>query len=97
MERFIRKPDVVLRDIHSTYYLVDIKCNYRNDHHRLPVLDEVGKVIWETISSPSSIEDIVNQVKSSFDVADVSDSELRSDACEYLTALNSLGYIKNVY
>lgn len=95
--KYVAKPDVILRDIHSTYYLVDIKCNYRNDYHQLPVLDNVGKVIWEAITSPLSIEDIVKRVKAAFDVSNVSDTELRSDVSDYLLMLSSLGYVKNVY
>ena len=95
-EKFIRKQDVVLRDIHSTYYLVDIKCNYRNDYHRLPVLDEVGKLIWESLSCPLSLEDIVKIIKASFNVTNVSENELRSDISEYIFMLSSLGYVKNV-
>ena len=95
-EKYIRKPDIVLRDIHSTYYLVDIKCNYRNDYHRLPVVDEVGKVIWESLLNPLSVEEIIERVKASFDVAGVTESELHSDVSDYLLMLSSLGYVKNV-
>ena len=95
-EKYVAKPDVVLRDIHSTYYLVDIKCNYRNDYHRLPVIDEVGKVIWEALSSPMTIEDIAKRVKATFDITNVQESELRSDISEYLAMLSAIGYVKNV-
>lgn len=96
MRQYVRNKNVVLRKIHSAYYLVDIKSNYNCYSHTLPALNEVGAVIWDTIASPATIEDIVEALKRIFDMSAVSDDEVESDVKEYISILSKMGYVSYV-
>lgn len=96
MDVFIRNQDVVLREVHSLYYLVDIKCNYNSNGHSIPALNEVGKAIWESLSTPTKIDDIINKIKKLFDVTNISESEVKSDVENYISTLIKMRYVTNV-
>ncbi len=96
MDKFVRNQNVVLRKIHSLYYLVDIKCNYNNGSHSIPALNEVGKVIWEALSEPVKIDNIVDEVIKTFDVSQISENEIKSDVENYISILIKMRYVTNV-
>ncbi len=96
MDTFVRNQDIVLRKVHSLYYLVDIKCNYNREGHAIPALNEVAKAIWESLAEPTKIDDVVKKIKELFDVSYVSESEIKSDVLNYISMLTKMGYITNV-
>lgn len=96
MNRYVRNPNVVLRKIHSLYYLIDIKSNYRRDTHALPTLNEVGKVIWEMLDAPTDANAIKQKIKELFDVSSLPDGTVEADVDNYISALKDMGYVKNV-
>lgn len=96
MQRYVHSENVILREIHSVYYLIDIKCNYNSYSHTLPTLNEVGVAIWNAIASPATIEDIMKVLKETFDVSEVSDDEVEKDINEYISLLNKMGYVSYV-
>ena len=96
MDMFIRKQDVILREIHGLYYLIDIKCNYNSDGHSIPTLNDVGKTIWESLEVPAQIDDIVEKITKLFDVSNVPKNEIRTDIENYILMLIQMGYVTNV-
>lgn len=96
MDKFVRNQDIVLRKVHSLFYLVDIKCNYNSEGHSIPALNEVGKVIWESLKKPTEIDDIVKEIIKFFDVSNISESEIKSDVENYLSILLKMEFITNV-
>ncbi len=97
MDVIKRNNNIVLRNIHSLYYLVDIKCNYNNESHSIPTLNEVGKVIWESIEKPTKLDDVVKKVITSFDISGININDIKSDVIEYISLLIKMGYVENVY
>jgi len=96
MDKFVRNQDIVLRKVHSLYYLVDVKCNYSSKGHSIPALNEVGKVIWESLANPTKIDNIVKEIITLFDVSKISESEIKADVESYILLLTKMRYVTNV-
>lgn len=96
LDIFVSNQNIVLRKIHSLYYLVDIKCNYNSEGHAIPALNEVGKAIWESLAEPTKIDAVVKKIIELFDVSSVSESEIKSDVVNYISMLIKMGYVTNV-
>lgn len=55
---FVRKNGIVLRKIHDTYFLINIKQNYLDDKCRLYEINEIGAFIWNMLDEPKQIENV---------------------------------------
>ncbi len=85
--------NIVERQIHDTYFLIDIKQNYLDDKCRLYEINETGSYIWNTLLKGSTVNDIVQSILCK--VGDtVEFEELCSDVKEYIDLLQEAGFVE---
>lgn len=60
---FIRNKNIVLRNIHDTYFLIDITDNYQDDKCVIYEINEIGKFIWENIDG-KNVDDVAKKLHS---------------------------------
>lgn len=53
-----KNPNIVLRKIDPSYFLVDITKCYNNTEEKMFITDEVGAEIWDTITDGDSFETV---------------------------------------
>lgn len=88
----IKKDGIILRHIHGTYFLIDVKCNYLNDKCYLYELNEIGAFIWENIDKYNTVLRLAHYLHSQI-VGDVEIEEIASDIESYINALENEGFI----
>lgn len=88
-----RCKNIVLRNIHDTYFLIDITDNYMDDECVLNETNEVGVIIWRMLSKPIEIDEVVHELKKQLN-GEIKDDILHSDIEEYIQYLLQLGFIK---
>lgn len=90
--KIIKNSDVTLREIHSTYFLINVKEKYW-ESKSIVKINEVGKTIWQLLDSSLDFDQLLTQIISIFDIA-LSDVEMvRQDIQAFLDNLYALGYI----
>ena len=88
-----KNKNIVLRNIHNTFFLIDITDNYSGDKCILNETNEVGAFIWNELSEKTSIEDIVDKLKSLLN-EEVSRDAIYSDIQEYIHYLKHSGFVE---
>lgn len=88
-KKFSLKPGYVLREIAGEYLAVPINTD---NGAQIIVLNPVSYFIWKELSAPKTLEEIVNAVKSEFDV---SQGEATVDIMEFLAQLESYGCLES--
>lgn len=91
---FTRNKNIVLRNIHGVYFLIDITDNYQDDKCVLYELNEVGNFIWENIEG-SDVKKLSNKLKNLI-VDDIAYEIIYNDILEYVNILLRYNFIQNI-
>lgn len=59
---FVKNPDIVLRNIHGSYFLIDITQNYLDDTCSLYEINETGEFIWKALDEFGTVKEIVDKL-----------------------------------
>lgn len=89
----VRREDVILRQIHGAYLLVDITDKYQDDSCSIYELNEVGSVIWNYVDGVKTIRDIAMLLHEMI-TDDVSLVDIEGDVSAFLQDLSSLGFVE---
>ncbi len=89
---YIKNSSIVGRQIHDTYFLIDINSNYLNDRCSLYELNEIASFIWNKIDGISDENTIARQLKDMI-VDDTDYDVILNDVKEYLLSLERNGFI----
>lgn len=90
--RYQRNPDFIFRKVIEEMILMPIHQNVA-DMAGFYTLDEVGAYVWEKLSTPTTINELVEAVYEEFDVSmDIA----RKDLSEFVAELHSIGAITGV-
>ncbi len=85
--------NIIERQIHDTYFLIDIKQNYLDDKCRLYEINETGSYIWNMLLKGSNVNDIVKSIL--YEVGDEAGyEEIYSDVTEYIDLLRRAGFLE---
>lgn len=90
-----RNNDIVLRNIHDSYFLIDTTQNYLNDICNLYEINEIGKFCWDSLATCVEIEDIVKSLMENL-IDEVDYDEVNSDIREYINMLIDNGFVEEV-
>ncbi len=89
---FIRNKNIVLRNIHDTYFLLDITDNYQDDKCVIYELNEIGKFIWENIDG-KTIEQVAKKLHSNI-IEKIEYQVVYNDVLEYVNILLDKNFIR---
>ncbi len=89
---FIRNKNIVLRNIHDTYFLIDITDNYQDDKCVMYEINEIGKFIWENIDGKNG-QDVVQNLHSII-IEEIEYQVIYNDVLEYVNVLLEKNFIK---
>jgi hypothetical protein len=84
--------DIIHRDpgiLHST--IDDEIVLFSGDTNSYFNLNRTGSIIWELIENPISVQELINQLATRFQIAP---SEITNDVMEYIIPLEKKGIIK---
>lgn len=88
-----KNENIIARQIHDSFFLIDIKQNYLDDKCSLYEINEMGYFIWNTLSSVKSeieiVEIIKNEVGDNVDPALIAD-----DVYSFLEILRGEGFVE---
>lgn len=89
MKNFIKKDDIVTRNIAGETIIVPVRANV-GDLDSIFTLNEVGTIVWELIDGKTSVRQIVVAICNECDVAK---EEAEKDVIELLGSLEAAGLI----
>lgn len=89
---FIRNKNIVLRNIHDTYFLIDITDNYQDDKCVIYEINEIGKFIWENIDG-KTIENVAKKLHSII-IEKIEYQVVYNDVLEYVNILLENNFIR---
>lgn len=90
---FIRNKNIVLRNIHDTYFLIDITDNYQDDKCVIYEINEIGKFIWENINE-KTVEDVAKELHSII-IEEIEYQVVYNDVLEYVNILLEKNFIRS--
>ena len=93
--KYFRNSDVVLRDIHSMYFLINIREKYFEGNKALIKINEVGVQIWTVISECYDFELICSKIIQIYSIPHSELQTVKNDVSEFCHKLVELGYLKN--
>lgn len=83
----IKKNDnIVARQIHGTFFLIDISDNYSNNKCALYEINETGMFIWNNINGLHKLDDIATLLKNAI-LDDVDYRVISDDVADFINAL----------
>ena len=88
-----KRENIVARNIHGKFFLINITENYLDNKCILYELNETGTFIWNKIDGDKDIDDISWMLKNAIN-QDIDTQILRQDIQEYLNILKSEGFIE---
>ncbi len=90
---YIKNQNIVARNIHDSYFLINITDNYLDDKCRLYELNEIGYFIWNQLDITGELASIVDALKANI-IDEVDYNELMCDVKEYLDILFDEGFVR---
>lgn len=93
--KYYRSNDVVLRDIHSMFFLVNVKEKYFEGNKALIKINEVGVQIWTVIAEHHEFELICNKIIQLYSIPHSEFQSVKNDIRDFCQNLLKLGYLKN--
>ena len=89
----VKREDVILRQIHGAYLLVDIRDKYLDDSCSIYELNDMGAIIWNQVDGVKATRDIANILQEMI-VDDIPLNTIEKDVTDFIQDLSSLGFIK---
>lgn len=80
-----KNENIILRNIHDAYFLVDITDNFQDDKCTLYEINEIGKVIWDNINN-NGIDEITSIIYDLI-VDDIDYSVIHDDVSNFIDLL----------
>ena len=89
---FARENDLVTRDVAGEIIIVPIK-GHVGDLEGVFTLNELGTMIWELINGQTTVSELVEAVRSEYDVGV---EEAEKDVVDFLRSLEDAGLIRPI-
>lgn len=88
-----RNPDIVLRKVHGSHFLIDIADNYSGDKCSIYEINQTGVFIWDNIDGNREIDDLVALLSDAI-TDDIDRRVLRSDVDEFMSDLLARRFVE---
>lgn len=88
-----KKDNIIARKIHDTFFLIDITQNYLEDKCILFQINEVGYWLWNTMTSISNVNELVESLYEKLDKK-IDKNILTEDIRRFLDLLAEEGCIE---
>ena len=89
---FVKENDLVTRDVAGEKIIVPIK-GHVGDLEGVFTLNELGTMIWELINGQTTVSELVEAVRSEYDVGV---EEAEKDVVDFLRSLEDAGLIRPI-
>ena len=90
VKNYSRNTNYVLREVHDSFFLIDITDNYFNGKCKMLELNEIGAFIWNCIEKPSDAASVTDRLLSVI-IGDVDPDEVFNDVEECLINFENKG------
>ena len=90
-----KNPNLVPRQIHGAYFLVDIADNYAGDRCALYELNETGMFLWNHITEASDKSSLAHELQAAI-TEDVDYEIIYNDVSSYVDTLVANGFVLEV-
>jgi hypothetical protein len=88
-----KNPNIIKRNIHGTYFLIDITQRYDDNKCRLYEINETGSYIWDILDTAFTPYDVsVGLLSKYHDIQDA--SEIIGDVGYYCLLLKKAGFLR---
>lgn len=91
----VKNADIVLRDIGGVCFLIDIKRKYNSGNRALVEINDIGRLVWNSIDTCKTVDGIVDNVVSVCGIPQSDEPTVKSDILSFLRYLRDLGYVDN--
>ena len=94
--RFVQEENIVLRKVGEIYLLIPICKAIENARESFLVINQTGKTIWESISFPVTVDEIMDTFEDVFHLESEDKKLVRKDIEETIKTFIELGYCEAV-
>lgn len=88
-----RNKDIILRNIHDIYFLVDIGANYLNEKCTLYEVNPVGAFVWDALERCSNIPQIADELLAQL-TEPVDKERICNDISAFINVIEEQGFIE---
>ena len=92
---YIINENVVKREIHGSFFLIDITDKYHGDRCALYEINQTGMFLWKNLDTAKTADELTNLLKAAI-VDDIDYQIIHSDVMEFLNTLVSKQFISEV-
>ena len=90
-----KNEDIVLRNVHDSYFLIDIAAEYFKEKCTLYETNPIGAFIWNALDNCESIDTIVSGILAQ--LSEPVDRELiYADVSEFLKVMKEQGFVEEI-
>ncbi len=87
--------NIVEREIHGSFFLIDITDNYRGDRCALYEINQTGMFLWRNLYTAKTADELTSLLKAAI-VDDIDYQIIHSDVMDFLNTLVSKQFISEV-
>jgi len=88
-----KNENIILRQIHGSFFLIDISDNYAGDKCALYEINGTGKFIWENIDDETTVDKLAQILKNAI-IEDIDFDIIFNDVLDYVNELKSNGFVE---
>lgn len=92
---YISSKDIVAREIHGSFFLIDITDNYSGDRCAIYEINETGMFFWKNLSTQKTVEELTDLLKAAI-VDEIDYQIIFSDVTEFITTLTAKKFVLEV-
>jgi hypothetical protein len=92
---YVSNEKVVAREIHGSYFLIDITDNYSGDRCALYEINETGMFLWKNLSTKKTVDELAELLKAAI-VDDIDYPIIFSDVMDFVCTLVEKKFILEV-
>lgn len=92
---YVKKRNIVKREIHEEIFLIDIRQNYLNDKCSIYELNPMGAYIWDSLERYSSPMEIAEEIFCNI-IEDINYRDIFNDVTEFLWLLKKENFLEYI-
>lgn len=90
--KFYRNSNYVLRQVHGSYFLIDITDNYEDGKCRIVETNEIGAFIWDSLEKCCYIKDVADKLLSVI-IGEVNPEDICNDVKDFILYFADRGLV----
>lgn len=92
-DTIIRKENIIFRNIHGSFFLIDITDKFTEDRCSLFEINEIGTFLWKIMADEITPEEMTKQLKAAI-IDEIDYDILYHDVTEFLISLLQKNFIE---